>query len=185
MKAFQRFLIALILVGLGAAYFLWPYFEIRRFAAAVNKKDMETVKEMIDADDLRASLRKMIVDGLVLIETEKAGGTADPAAARQKIEAFTESSQGKSMLDQAMSGDALATMLTSNVKDGKQAQMTWRNEQWTSPLAFRVQDTESAGYLQMKLKGLKWKVTGLEVPAEDLRNFVMKQGRLPAGSLQR
>lgn len=185
MKAFQKFLVVVIVLGLVAAYFLWPYFEIRRFAAAVNKKDKATVEEMVDADELRASLKKLITDGLLEVAKMKGGPNADPASVQQSIEAFTESPQGKAMLEQAVKPEALATMLTLSAKTQKEVPMAWQNEKWVGPLEFRVQDTESSGYLVMKLKGLNWKVTGLEIPASELKNYVMQQRNLPMGAVPR
>ena len=44
---------------------------------------------------------------------------------------------------------------------------------------FRVQDTESAGFLNLKLTANGWKLVGFEIPESELREFLKKKGRNP------
>lgn len=185
MKAFQKFLVLLIIIGLAAAYFLWPYFEIRRFAAAVNQGDTATVEEMVDMDSMRESVKAMALDVMALMASEQSGGRVTFSEAKEKMQSVMDTPMAKAEVDKMLSGKGLVQVFTTSGFDGRRVPMTWRNEEWTGPINFRVQDSETSGRLRLQLKGTKWKVVGLDINEADLREGLIRQGRLKAGATPR
>lgn len=160
----------LLILALAAGYFLWPYQATRKFSEAIQAKDAETIKGMVDFDEMRESMMELMLETAMVAAEQRGVSKAQIEGSREKVRSMLESGPMKRQLDQYLTPEALTRMLASG--PGQQQNGSgFRNEKWISPIAFSVQDRDSDARAIFKFRGLGWKLCGLEVPKAELNRL--------------
>jgi hypothetical protein len=176
----MKYVRRLIFLGLVVGYFLWPYHSVKKFAAAVEARDSETIASMIDAEAFVDSMKDLAVEAAVVAAESRANGARfDKDAMRAQLRSMMDSGPFAQMMGEQMKPETLTRMMfaSANSAANQGNNSAARTERWVNPVTFSVQEPGSEARAIFKFRGLGWKLAGVEVPAKEIRRF------LPVGAM--
>ena len=160
----KRLIIGSLLVGaVAAGYFAYPYWTADRLVRALSERDVDTVERLVDWPLLRESVKASVRLSLIG-KTSSASGDAGMAA----IGGMLGSTLVGQMIDTMVSPEGLRRMFREASEPAPDLQFS--NARFVDFDTFRVDlnraDTPTGRFgVKMEFSGLRWRVTGLDIPS--------------------
>jgi Protein of unknown function (DUF2939) len=182
-----RFLVALILIW--AIYFLSPYVSLYRLASAIAAKDVAAIEARVNFPAVRTSLAKQLIPAYL----KATGRESELAGARGQAVVGIGATVADPLIARYLSPAALTGLLDDprrrpgDAGSGGSIGLTSLGDAWRlfvtaqsrgfRAVSFAVPADKPAGEqfrLQLRIKGLGWRLVGIELPPPVLNRLVQE-----------